>query len=585
MKPNVLILMVDQLNYKCLGFKQHPIVKTPNLDLLKQDSVEFTRCYVQNAFCVPSRTSYMTGQYLFTHRQYGFHGLLSEDTPSMPEFFQKNGYNTFHSGKSHLNCMDEHLGFSEALHTIPEDIPFSTYPDRNYMAYCQDKGYKYPTDQIHGGQGIGIVKHRRTSIEGNVGADIGSSHIPVEDSVEAYTTNQAIHFLQNQKNEPFFLNVSFDRPHPPISPSEPFDCFYDPESIPLSKEYTEEQLEKLPKHIQKIARQSPYSLKMMGDSNMKNLLALYYGLITHIDEEMGRIISSLKKQGLYDNTIILFYSDHGDTAGYKGLFNKYSNTLFHDDIIRTPMLLKLASQECAGMEIESLTEAIDVFPTIAAICSLNTSGLPLQGENLLKYLHSHSIDAKKTAFSESYSIKTVVQGEWKLIYYVNSNEGELYHFDTDSEERYNVFGEPANRSKVIQLKLEIIKKMTKSVSEQRKQYIRNLVEPGEKSMMEKLHKWTRNIADGGGFWTICRDEYRLFCIPFDDRLILQKLDPQQVVIDERTGFIPYDNDEKLEELLNELLNYIATTIRPISLMTGGQQGWDNMLQTKGFGLC
>jgi choline-sulfatase len=164
MKPNVLILMTDQLNYKCLGFKKHPVVRTPNLDRLKQDSVEFTRCYVQNAFCVPSRVSYLTGQYLFTHRQYGFHGILNEKTPSMPAFFMQNGYTTFHTGKAHVNCMADILGFSTFIPTLPEDMVFSTDPENNYQAYCREKEYGYPTDQVHGASIIS-VRTKKSSID------------------------------------------------------------------------------------------------------------------------------------------------------------------------------------------------------------------------------------------------------------------------------------------------------------------------------------------------------------------------------------------------------------------------------------
>jgi arylsulfatase A-like enzyme len=591
MKPNVLILMTDQLNFKCLGYKGHPTVKTPNLDALKRDSVEFTRCYVQNAFCMPSRTSYMTGQYLFEHRQYGFHGLLGEETPSMPAFFADHGYTTFHVGKAHVHALGELLGFHEFIPTLPEDTPFATNPENSYQAFVQRKGYAYPTDQVHGGDLTPPVRVKKLESAGRHADSIGTSHIPLEDSEESYTSAKAIEFLEAGQpgDQPFFLHVSFDRPHPPLSPSEPFDRYYDENDVPLADGYSEEQIRRMPEHIRKIITNNPNSVAKLGRDNMKKLLTQYYGLITHIDSEIGKIINVLKQRNLYDNTIIMFYSDHGDMAGYNGLTNKFSNQIFHDNIIRTPMLVKLTGQEKAGAECDSLTEAVDVFPTLADLCNLDRSSVPIRGANMLGRLTDTEEDRRRgVAFSESYGIKTIVQGDWKLIYYVNSHEGELYHLASDPDERNNLYTDASYRNEVTALKLEIVNKLTKPVSERRQNWIRSLfdnTEPARYGMMEKLHKWNKNIADGGGFWMVCRAGYRMTYLPFDDEFTLYKEDPAQAVPGQHAGYISSNDDEVRESLLNELLNYLATTIRPISLMSGNQQAWDNMLQTKGPGLC
>ncbi len=585
---HVLVLMTDQLNFRCLGYKGHPLVKTPHLDRLKQESAEFTRCYVQNAFCAPSRTSYMTGQYLHTHRQYGFHGLISEDTPSMPLFMTEHGYNTFHVGKAHLNCMGERLGFERMVPTLPEDIVFSTDLDDNYQAFCISKGYPYPTDQVHGGISRDVKIPR---IEDNAGAGglkknrvitTGTSHIPIEDSLETYVSNRAIAFLHQQHEQPFFLHVSFDRPHHPLSPSEPYDTMYDPATIPIMESFTEEQLHKLPLHIQQKFQHSPTSLHQMGESNMRNALSQYYGLITHIDHEIGRIVQTLKDQGLYDQTLILFYSDHGDMASYNGMNDKYSNTIFHDHIIRTPMLVKWPDQQYAGQEIDDITEAIDVFPTIADICGLNTTDLPLQGRSLNQRMQQQGTTdhwSMRSALSESYVLKTIVQGDWKLIYYVNSSEGELYNLADDPLERNNLYLEMKHSSITQQLKMELVRKFTPPVSQRRKAFIRELLDESATypyPMMDKFHKWTRSIAEGDGFWVVTRGEHRLVCVPFDNTLRLQKI---------TDGITPCDDTDIQHALMDELIHYLAVKIRPISLMSGDQQAWDNVSQTKGFGLC
>jgi arylsulfatase A-like enzyme len=593
-KPNVLFVIVDQWNYRCLGYKGHPVVETPNLDSLKSDSVEFSRCYVQNAFCLPSRISYLSSQYLFTHRQYGFHGLMDEETPSMPQFFMEQGYETIHIGKAHVNPLIDQLGFKTFIPTIPEDIPFSTDIEDNYQAFSQQQGYMYPHDQVHGGAGMVPVKsavvHDR---QRGVLRSAGVSEIPSEDSVETYVSTKAIEFLHREHSLPFFLHVSFDRPHPPLSPSAPYASYYDPDEIPLPKAYTEEEMIHLPPHIRNRFEAGYDALPALGEANMRRLLAHYYGLMTHIDREIGKIVEALVSSGQYQDTIIVFCADHGDFAGYKGMFNKYSNTIYHDVIIRTPLLIKLPDQAYAGKKVDHLTEAVDLFPTLSSICGLDSSVLPLEGRDLMALVEGSSSRDKdgrwrEVAFSESYSIKTLVKGDSKLIYHVNSPHGELYNLSEDPEERWNLYNDPVWHDKAVELKLEIVKKMTKRPSETRKSFIRSLFDDSRGQAihaMDKLYKWDKSIVDGGGFWTVWRDGHRLTYIPFDDDLRFEIVDPDLAIPAETLGLVPCDDQGKMEAMLDELLNYIATTIRPISLMSGGQHSFDNMLQTKGPGFC
>ena len=128
--------MVDQWNHRCFSYIGHPDVKTPNLDRLREDSVDFTRCYVQNAICLPSRIGYLIGEYLFHHRQYGVTGLMPENTPSMPAFFHDHGYSTCCAGKLNVNPILDILDFDTFIPTCPEDMCFATGPEETYQTYC-----------------------------------------------------------------------------------------------------------------------------------------------------------------------------------------------------------------------------------------------------------------------------------------------------------------------------------------------------------------------------------------------------------------------------------------------------------------
>ena len=587
-KPNVLVIMVDQWNHRCLSFKGHPDVKTPNLDRLRKDSVDFTRCYVQNSICLPSRTSYLTGQYLFHHRQYGFTGLMPEDTPCISAFFRDHGYVTCHVGKANVNPMMDILGFDTFIPTLPEDMCFATDPEETYQTYCRREGYEFPTDQVHGAELIPPAFKVRTTHVSWLPDSTGTSHIPLKDSPEAYTMGKALEWLDHRpKEKPFFLHVSFDRPHPPLTPSEPYDAVVDPESLTIPPPYTEEQAAKLPAHLHNYTK-SRESLTIMGEENMRNTLAMYYGLMMHIDHEIGRIVDSLKERGIYEETIILFYSDHGDMAGYKGLFNKYSNTVFHDDIIRTPMLIKLVDQKHEGKAVGGLSEAIDVFPTLAGLCGLDCAALKLDGMDLRESIRQGETPPERAAFSESYGIKVLIRGDWKLVHYVNSSEGELYNLAEDPDERVNRFSDLSCRAVVEGMEVGIIKKMTAPVSERRKAFVRSLFDDSDYSrygFMEKLFKWERSIIEGGGFWMVWRDGYRLTYLPFDNDLRFEKIDSTRKVVNQRLGLTQSEDVAVREGMIRELINFLSTKTRPISVITGGQVHWDNMLQSKGPGLC
>ena len=149
-RSNILFLMADQWHHLDFGYRGHPVVKTPNLDKLAAQSIDFTHAYAQNAFCLPSRASILTGQYARTHRQYGFTGLFGEDTPCLPELLQQNGYYTFHVGKFHCNPLGDRKGFDTFVPTLPEDMWQSTDLDVNYLKYSREQGIGFPNDQVHG---------------------------------------------------------------------------------------------------------------------------------------------------------------------------------------------------------------------------------------------------------------------------------------------------------------------------------------------------------------------------------------------------------------------------------------------------
>jgi len=303
-KPNILFIMADQWNYLDFGYRNHPVVKTPNLDRLQSESIDFKHAYAQNGFCLPSRASIHTGQYLRTHRQYGFTGLFDEFVKSLPEVMRENGYYTFHVGKFHCNTFGDKFGFDEFIPTLPEDMYQATDPDVTYLAWCRGNGLDYPNDQVHGDEFRKQFPPEPLVLNGQKLAIYGISSVPLEKSIERYTADRAVEFLERSAGDsPFYLSISFDRPHGPWSPSPEDMELYNPDEIPLPDKLTEEEFEKMPSHIRHILNKGKESIEQIGPDGMRTILALYYALITRVDREIGRVLEALEESGQADNTV------------------------------------------------------------------------------------------------------------------------------------------------------------------------------------------------------------------------------------------------------------------------------------------
>lgn len=587
-RPNILFIMADQWHHLDFGYRNHPVVRTPNLDRLQSQSVDFTHAYAQNAFCLPSRASILTGQYLRTHRQYGFTGLFDEQTPCLPELLQRNGYHTFHVGKHHCNPFGDRLGFDEFIPTLPEDMHQATDPDVTYMAWCREHDLTYPNDQVHGDDFRSVPPPEPIAPAGRPLKMYGESAVPVDKSIERYTADRAIEFLERPHDKPFYLSLSFDRPHGPWSPSPEDMKAYDPAAIPLPEPLTEEQLAKMPAHIATYIRESAVGVKQAGEDGLRTILALYYALITRVDAEIGRVLDTLERSGKADETIIVFCTDHGDMAGHLGAFDKHSNKNYHDHIIRTPLLLKPPGAGVSGRQVRQNVELIDIFPTVCQLAGVSTREIPLDGKTLLQLQPENERPWGGIAFSESYSLKTVIQDGWKLVHYVNHDEGELYHLTQDEGERNNLYTDPDCQARRIELLSRLVGFYTPTPSLKRQAYIRSLFDDSEmvaRQAMGKTFKWNKGIVEGDGFWQSFQDEYRLTAIPFDGVYRLEKLNAEAPTDGLVWNYGPVEDADRREAMLARLIDYLAGKIRPISIMTGSAFEREQMLFCRGFGLC
>ena len=251
--------------------------------------------------------------------------------------------------------------------------------------------------------------------------------------------------------------------------------------------------------------------------------------------------------------------------------NKYSNKCYYDTIIRTPLLIKYPHQAHAGERIDRLVEAIDLFPTLCGLSGDTDAKLPFDGKDLNELVQNptKTDGCPDVAFSESYSIKAIRKGRYKLIYTVVTGERELYDLEADPEELENVYDDPENDEIILSLKVELVKKMTKRPSPRRLAYIESLFDNAEIDTlrgMRKLNQWRDRIIDGGGFWAVCTDEHQLIVKPFSGSVsLLEVSEPRRETPDHRR-LQPCDDPATADYMLDDLIDYISTTVRPVSLM-------------------
>lgn len=439
--PNILWLMGDQHHAGCLGHAGDPNAKTPHLDGLADEGFRFNRAYCNNPICGPSRTTLLSGQYPHTHGITGNYLTNYNRTtpPNIATHFRNYGYQTALVGKAHLPLSWLHAGFEylrfSDLCDAKTDDPLSCH----YFRHLVDAGL---ADQYDHGQ----------LPEGHPGRTLRAftSEIPLEHSLEVWTGDEAVQFLDQRDTErPFFLKVSFQRPHDPLSPSPESLHLFNPEEISLPAnhtEYFETKFSGKPAFQRAYVRDGKegYPYRPHDEADLKRQLAHYLMLVTEIDTQIGRVIEHLKASGEWENTIIVYLADHGDFAGEHGLSLK--NFGIYEAIHRVPFIWRWPGGPSG--KSDEIVELVDFAPTLAAAAGLppleGTDGRDIRpvAEGKAPGLDSTVCEWDATAHSQG-SVFAIRDERFRLVYYCNwADDGELYEMSEDPGELVNLWSSP-----------------------------------------------------------------------------------------------------------------------------------------------
>ncbi len=367
-KPNVVIIFCDQLRNFALGCYGNKFVNTPNIDRLARNGFLFEQGISNSPVCTPARSNLMSGQYSRTcagsrtnemsavpgDKNFGRDDRMKFKDPTIAEEFKKLGYKTAQIGKWHIDTRPSRFGFDESL--IPDSI---------------------------------FTKGSFSKNEGNTY------------KVPGFTTDHEItsakKFISSNKDseKPFFLYYNIISPHMPIlDVPYKYSHMYNPKEAPLRENVWKNGV--LPSDEQWFqiymwqARNTkdyqPVTAKASPDFTLRELTALYYGAVTWADDTVGEILKSLKENGLEDNTLIVFSSDHGDLLGSQHLWNKGH---LYEEAICIPMIYSWPGKIRPGSNRKQVASLIDVMPTLLDLCGGTVPGA-VQGQSLAPVLYGQA---------------------------------------------------------------------------------------------------------------------------------------------------------------------------------------------------
>lgn len=460
---NILFITADQLRYDSLGFTGHPLVKTPNIDRLAAGGAFFDKTFVQCAVCAPSRACMYTGRYVHNNRVRFNEVPFGEGERTIADYYSEQGYRAALVGRTHFTPITETYGFEYYAYYdgLPAKDSYSSYPD--YLRRCgyseEDIRYRYWPKELEPLPG-------QEAYPENLIEAFYPSRIAEEHSDTAFLTDEAIRFMEETGDRPWMLHLSYWKPHLPFIVSAPYHDMYDPADVPMPSLVPGELDRKPP--LQKLFREERRGNFLEDEKLLRQVRAVYYGMITQLDDHLGRLFAEMRRLGVSDNTLIVFTSDHGEYLGDHYMVEK---ELFYEQAIRVPLIVHMPGVVPPG-RFDGFVESIDILPTC-----LEASGISLppalDGRSLFPLMRGTANDWRSEVYAEwdfqyyrsrrqlglrpdQCKANMVRDARWKYVHYSDQPD-ELYDLERDCEEHVNLADHPDCAEVVRDMKDKLLK--------------------------------------------------------------------------------------------------------------------------------
>jgi choline-sulfatase len=437
-QPNILLVTADQQRFDACGPAAPRWLRLPHTDHLRREGVTFTAAYSDCPLCVPARVSIMTGKQAWRHGALGnvqTSGVMGrQDT--LPACLRALGYATAAIGKMHFGPERTRHGFDEMI--IPAD----------YYRWMQRSGN--PLQPMRHGLGQNELYAAMATV-------------PEALTLTSWTAEQCVEYIRERRDPtaPFFLWCSFSKPHPPLDPPEPYYSMYRDAPIPEPAVGDWASDRRCPEPVKR-HRQS-FSHDLLAPEVIRSARAAYYGVITQIDYNLGRVFAALQDLELFDETLILYTSDHGELLGDHRCGAK---TFFHEGSAHVPMILRLPqswARRGHGTESRAPVTHADILPTVVRAAG----GAPperLDGLDLVALARGECrprpyLDAQGDAGPESArAYAAITDGRWKYMWYPEGGAEQLFDLRSDPYELRDLAARRGSASKLRELRGELVRR-------------------------------------------------------------------------------------------------------------------------------
>lgn len=496
-RPNILLITSDQQIWESISCNDGSI-ETPNIDRLVSAGTVYDRAYTCNPVSTPTRASMITGMYPSQHGAIALGTKLPETVPTVGEYLGQIGYSTYLIGKAHFMPLAGTAEFpSLEAYPILQDLDFWKKFNGPFYGFSHVDLARNHGDEGHVGQHYALWMMEKLKKEGrdpnewrswfakpshsyaeynpemddvtarytatNPKSQYGAWNCPEEYHLNAWiaeTTNKRIGEAV-KKEKPFFVWASFFDPHPPYLVPEPWDKMYDPEDMQLPY-VPEGDMDDMPYHYRMTqtrdnswAREYDedgfsvhgfHSHMNTDEAKARKNKALYYGMISMMDKYIGKILDYLDANGLTENTLIIFTTDHGNHIGSHGLHAK-GGFVFEEDI-KIPFIVSWKGHYPEARRTDALLSIVDLAPTLLSVAGMERLPYTMTGLNAEALFKGETDAIRDNVIVENHFQRTrfyqkaFITSEYKIVWYMNSDEGELFDLKNDPHEYNNLWDNP-----------------------------------------------------------------------------------------------------------------------------------------------
>ena len=439
-RPNLLVVMYDQLTPGALGCYGNPVTQAPTIDRLAAEGVVFDAAYTNSPLCTPARYCMMTGQLPSATGGYDNAAYLPSVVPTFAHYLRGAGYRTVLSGKMHFVGPDQLHGFEERRTTDIYPADFGWTPDWRTPAERIDWWY-----------------HNMDSVTGAGVAEV-TNQLLFDDEVGHHAVRALHDLARSDDGRPFCLVASFTHPHDPYVTRREYWDRYEGVDIPLPR-VSADEVDADP-HTLRLREVSNMAATTITDDDVRRARRAYYGNIGYVDDWTSRLVGSLESLGLADDTVVILLADHGDLLGERGLWYKMS---FFEGSCRIPLVVHSPAR-FAARRVSKPVSLVDVLPTLvdlAGAAGTIEPADPLAGTSLVGLCEGR--DERREVIGEYMaegSVAPIVMIRRSTFKFVHcpADPDQLYDLATDPDERTNLATSPDHDRIVAEFRSEVARR-------------------------------------------------------------------------------------------------------------------------------